>query len=151
MAYFVSRQRYYYSGENLVEVTEGGVDYAGADMLHPKYPGEAKEYIDPREAVRAALAIRDLWRADGEAEVVVAVGCTLGMGIELEEGTDEYNLAWAEKQWESLEKCDRCGEPLGRDTYTLEDYGETFCSEYCADRAWEAKMEDLAEDEEEVN
>ena len=30
MAFYVSRQMYFYSRQNIVEVTAGGLDYAGA-------------------------------------------------------------------------------------------------------------------------
>jgi len=33
MKYYVSRQRYYYCGQDVVEIAEGGLDYSGADML----------------------------------------------------------------------------------------------------------------------
>ncbi len=100
MKFFVSRQHYYYSGEYVVEVAAGGLDFAGCDMLSYKYPGEGIEYDDPREAVKAALVIRDLWQADlPEQKIGVGVGCTMGMGVELEPDTDEFALAWADKSW----------------------------------------------------
>lgn len=98
--FFVSRQRYYYSGESVVEVVSGGRDYANADMLVPKYDGEGQEYTDPLEAVEKALEILAAWRLDRpEIEIGIAVGTSAGMGMELEPDTMEYARAWAEK-WE---------------------------------------------------
>lgn len=69
--FFVSRQQYYYSGTSTVEVTAGGLDYAGADMLRTKYRhlGESEEYTSAVEAVKAAIAIRDAWIRDYPAKI----------------------------------------------------------------------------------
>jgi hypothetical protein len=146
MPYFVSRQNYYYSGERVVEVEAGGLDCAGADMLVPKYPGEGEEYADPREAVKVAVAIRAAWAADlPEEEIFIGVGSSLGMGLELEGGTDEEALAWAEKVYENLPKCDQCGEMLGDNPYMCFSGGdERFCSEYCAELYVEEEQKYLA-------
>lgn len=162
MPFFVSRQRYYYSGKHVVEVTSGGLDYAGADMLGIDYPGEGKEYADPREAVEAAIEICRSWRADRKSVATktnrydamrpsVAVGATAGMGLELEPTTFKEARAWANKHWESLPKCGHCGEPLPdkRNRYKLIDFADDteYCSEYCADKAYEFYMKDMEESE----
>ncbi len=38
---------------------------------------------------------------------------------------------------ESLPKCDKCGEVLGKDRYSNEDYcaDEAFCSQYCCEES----------------
>jgi len=63
MKYYVSRQNYYYSQLLIVEIAAGGLDYSGADMLVAEYKnlGEGEEYIDPRKAVEAAIAIARAW------------------------------------------------------------------------------------------
>lgn len=138
--FFVSRQHYYYSGEHIVEIATGGCDYAGSDMLATKYSGEGCEYDDPREAVKAAIEIRDAWKADKpKLEIEIAAGSTGGMGIELEpQDSDEELVAWAEKAYEKLPKCDRCGKPLGKEHYTLKETDEKFCSEFCAEESYAA-------------
>lgn len=159
--YYVSRQLYYYSREQVVEVTAGGQDYAGADMLVPKYAGEGREYTDPREAVEAACRIAREWRADaGDVrppfEIHVACGSTGGMGMELEPDTFAAARAWAEERWEELPKCDRCGEPITEGGgYMLTDFpsDERYCREYCADMAAAdiyAEIEEVEEEDEDA-
>jgi hypothetical protein len=150
MGYYVSRQHYYYSGENVVEIEPGGLDYSGPDMLTTKYPGEGVEFDDPRDAVEAAIRIRDSWRADAGETVHISYGQTTGgMGMEHESDdtdNDEAARDWARRRWDEVPKCDRCGEalPTRRDGkpifyYNL-DLGEDsgrFCSEVCCGIAHE--------------
>jgi hypothetical protein len=140
---YVSRQSYYYSGERVVEVELNGLDYSGADMLSVGYKnlGEGKEYDDPREAIKAAVAIRDAWRKDEpDEEINIALGSTGGMGMEIEptEKTDDELKEWAEERWNALPKCERCGDVLDpKDTYhrvDFPDFGD-FCSENCVEMA----------------
>lgn len=117
--FFVSRQKYYYSGVPVVEVTSGGLDYAGADMLVPKFPGEGMEYDDPVEAIEAAICICREWRKAGEKKASVGVGSTGGMGMELEPSTFADVRAWAQKR---LEKMIERGEfDDGSDDCSVED------------------------------
>ncbi|MDO8490838.1 MAG: hypothetical protein Q7T04_02340 [Dehalococcoidia bacterium] len=52
-------------------------------------------------------------------------------------GTFKALLAWADKIFEKLPKCDRCGDLLPEHYYTVQElYGDKFCSEYCAERAY---------------
>jgi len=135
--YFVSRQCYWPDGQNMVEIAGGGLDYANPDMLVARYPGEGKEYEDPCEAVEAALTIAKQWKADcPDKEIEVAYGNTMGFTMPFE-GSDEKELReWAEKRYEELPKCDRCGEVLKKEWYINDDWsGEKFCSEYCAEKS----------------
>ena len=152
--WYVSRQHYYYSGEYVVEIAFGGIDYSGADMLANGY-NEEGEYVDPREAVEAAIAIRKQWKRDQpkpKLKIGIAMGSTGGMGLELEGGATVAELrAHAKKAYESVPKCDKCGEIIEGDPVTLCDYpDEDYCSENCADRAWEEieRMNQEDEDEE---
>lgn len=111
MKYYVSRQRYYYSNESLVEVAQGGVDYAGADMLVKKYEGEAQEYVNPIEAAEAAISIRQAWQKDYPNEAIgIAIGNGQGFGLEFEPTSDEEVLAVAKRLYDKMPKCDTCGE-----------------------------------------
>ena len=98
--YFVSRQMYWPTGERVVEIAVGGVEYANPDMLVPWYPGEGVEYETPRKALEAALSIRGAWsRDDGPCRV--EVGCTHGFTMPFEEHpTDEELWRWVEKEEE---------------------------------------------------
>jgi hypothetical protein len=144
--FFVSRQRYWGvepNRRNVVEIVSGGCDYANPDMLSPKYRGEAREYDDPRDAVRTALEIRDAWRANApELEILIVAGSTGGFTAPLSDDDDcvmdEKALwEWAEKAYEALPKCDECGGLIRGNPFYLVDFvGEyRFCSERCADKA----------------
>ena len=99
--YFVSRQCYWPDGRNVVEIAEGGLDYANPDMLVSKYPGEGEEYEDPREAVTAALEIAKLWRSDSNEEIEVAYGNTLGFTMPFEGSEEKDLIEWAEKRYQT--------------------------------------------------
>lgn len=154
MLFFVSRQRYWPDGDLVVEIASGGVEYSNPDMLVEKYGklGEGLETNDPREALEAAIAVRDAWNADLKAvyeEIEaptardpnffysrVEIGYTMGMTMPFESYPSDDDLReWAEKAWENTPKCDQCGEPLPEepDRYVLYDYPDfLFCSDNCA-------------------
>lgn len=140
--WFVSRQSYWGvepEDQYCVEIAAGGMDNANPDMLVAKYEGEGEEYADPREAVEAALKVRDAWKANRPGDVInVAHGDTCGMTLPFEGDTDEALKQWAEKKYESLPKCDECGEIIGKDSHKLWEYPDfEFCREYCAERWYE--------------
>ncbi len=140
--WFVSRQSYWGvepEDQNVVEIASGGLDYANPDMLSAAYKnlGEGQEYDDPRDALTAALAIRDAWRKNKPHLVIrVAHGCTMGMTMPFEGEEDEKALwEWANAAWEKLPKCDQCGGVLPKDHFTDCDSRELkFCSERCAEK-----------------
>lgn len=153
--YTVTRQLYYYSGEAIVEIASGGIDYSGSDALSPKYPGEMQEYSDPREAVEVAIRICNLWRKEKPTKYPrVGHGSTLGMGLEIEASTYKDARAWAAKAWEALEKCTNCGNPMPdnkREFWRANDYdGIDYCSEHCADMAIEFDAREEARYQEEL-
>lgn len=141
--YFCSRQSYWPAGENVVEIAAGGLEYSNPDMLSdlPDHTygklGDMLETMDPREALEAAIAIRDEWnRRGGNARI--EVGFTHGCTIPFEEHpTDKQLQEWAEAAWAETPKCAKCGDPLpGEDWYYIPEIGVEdlwFCSEYCAD------------------
>lgn len=158
--YQVTRQKQYHSGDRVVEIAS---KEPGPDALVEQYRdlGEGKTFSDPREAVKAAIAIRKAWakdlllsyRLDRRPPVLIAYGVGGGyMGIEEEgEGDAQGAIDWAERKYEALPKCDQCGDPLPGSGYThwlLED--ERFCSENCADLRWEEWQKQLVEDSEEA-
>lgn len=152
MAYFVSRQCYWGvdpEDQNVVEIAHGGLDYANPDMLVEKYEGEGQEYEDPREALTAALAVAEAWKADKpDLTINIAHGFTGGNTMPFEPDKVEDLKVWAEKAWQDLPKCDQCGDILPKEHYVLTedpDLGK-YCSEYCCDKAAEA-MHDPIEEE----
>lgn len=153
MLYFVSRQSYW--GEDpadVVEIAVGGRDYANPDMLVEKYRryGEGDEFDDPRDAVEAAIKIAEAWSSDAGEVRPIAYGCTAGFTLPFSPSGYEEARAWAERTYEKLPKCPRCGDllPEARECYS-HDFadGEFFCSEDCAERDFYDRFEDEAEEE----
>ena len=157
---YLSRQHYWGVDEPLVvEIADGGLDYANPDMLcdtEGKYSklGCDQEYTDPREALKAAIAVRDEWAKGDDLVSVPRIECgyTGGNTIPFEEFPDDDDLKeWAEQQWNAIPKCDQCGEPLPenkREQYHLLEWDleERFCSEYCAENYAESLWEEEEED-----
>jgi hypothetical protein len=148
----------------MVEIAGGGRDYSNPDMASPQYPGEGEEYTDPREAVKVALLIRDLWKEDEpDEEIGVGEGCTGGYTMPFDSSDDATLIAWAEEKYAELEKCARCGEVLGdRQDHWIQIYEppyndslmndftepkEYYCSENCGDRAYDEAYVYWAESE----
>ncbi len=67
--YFVNCQHQYYSGNYLVEIAYPDQDSIGSDMLATNYADEG-EYSDPREALEAAIKVREMLKADHPNETV---------------------------------------------------------------------------------
>ena len=55
-----------------------------------------------------------------------------------EPDSEEQLKEWAQKTYDSLKKCDQCGEVLGKEVWHVTDDPDLgdFCSEYCADKAY---------------
>lgn len=141
----VTRQRQWPDGNNVVEVSVGGIDYTNPDALRAKYPGEFEEFSDPREAVNTAIKIARQWRRDSKIHVSIGVGSTHGMTIPFESETQRHAIAWARKVWESLPKCAGCTNPLPdskRERWSANEWGGLeYCSRDCAVRAAEFEEE----------
>lgn len=139
--WFVSRQCYWSADDPyVVEIAGGGLDYANPDMYSPKYPGEGKEYTDPREAAKVALDIAKRWKLDEpDKDIGVAHGHTGGFTMPFEPAGEAEIQAWAEKAYDRLPKCDMCGGPLPEEIKQWTDVHREFrfCSEYCAEKSWE--------------
>ena len=151
--WFVSRQKYWHSGDCVVEIAAGGLEYSNPDMLSdlPDHTygklGDMLETMDPREALAAAIAIRDEWRQHTDEPVRIETGFTHGCTIPFEEEpTDEQLHKWAEKAWENTLKCDSCGDALPeKDYYIVPEWGDDlrYCQEYCADSAYQTAQKEV--------
>jgi hypothetical protein len=145
--WFVSRQSYWPDGTNVVEIASGGLDYANPDMLVANWKrlGEGETFNDPREAVEAAIAICREWRKQ-KVKCSIAHGYTAGYTMPFEEGTFKEAIAWADKEWESLPKCDcGCDEPLGNEYWYANEWdGLKYATEYCAEKQVEFEMQQEA-------
>lgn len=187
--YFVSRQIYWgidsepfredgkYEDatycQHVVEVAVGGQDYANPNMIAERWSrlGEGNEFEDPREAIEAAIQIRNEWKKnpplgdeDGKpVRIEVVFGSTGGNTIpfevtlktgddDIERASDEELQAKGERIWEKLPKCAECGELLGEEKYGDPNLGEfNCCSERCAEKHYgdpEGRDEEETDDEE---
>lgn len=112
--------------------------------------GEGETFVSPVRAVEAAIQVCDAWRADGCPEAQIGYGATGGMTMPFDPCTFEEARAWAAKREESLPKCGRCGELLGRKRYTIPELDDqTFCREYCAEQTWYDHCDQMGENNEE--
>jgi hypothetical protein len=140
MAYFVSRQAVWGTGAFVVEIA-GSLDTSGPDAYSPPYEGEVESYNDPREAVEAAISIRDSWRVDRQGKQDPSPEDIFLDSDEEGEDDDATTRAWAVQEWQQLPQCDHCGKslPEKRKRWHLADdcTGEEFCSQECADKATE--------------
>jgi hypothetical protein len=134
MPFTVTRQLQWPEGTPVVEVSAGGLDYTNPDALVQRYAGEFETFDDPRKAVAVAIAICKSWRKDGERRARIGHGATGGMTMPFDPCTFAQAMAWAERRYAELPKCDACGELLGKETYHKWDSDEKFCSEYCVER-----------------
>jgi hypothetical protein len=101
--------------------------------------GDGQEFVDPRDAADAALALRAQWAHDIGKKVALSFG---DADIGWSKSTRKDVLAWAEKAFERADKCAECGKPLGKERWRPTEWAEDdeFCSEYCADKAYSAFM-----------
>jgi hypothetical protein len=143
----VTRQIQWPNGDPIVEISEGGIDYTNPDALAAKYPGEFREFEDPREAVNTAIEICKAWRKDGKPTAMLGIGATGGYTIPFDSTTFRNAKKWAEETWDKLEKCPVCGTVM-EDTkewwragtwydngdFVPNDDGLKYCSEYCAEK-----------------
>lgn len=140
--YYVTRQAYYYS-ECAVEIAPGEtIDVTGCDTLMERWPelGEGTKFINPRDAVKAAIKISRAWNKP------IAINNWRGWGGEGEVIESPFDLLlWVHQQEERMVRCDRCGNTVHEENaHYLSEFDSIFCSEYCAESAWD---EDYDEEE----
>jgi len=142
--YTVTRQHQFPDGNNIVEVSAGGIDYCNPDALVAKYAGEFEVFADPREAVETAIEIVRDWRKDTREPIHIGIGVTGGLTMPFDPTTFKDARAWARKACELAPKCSECGGLLPpkreRFTHQLAD-GEEFCREYCAEENYRRSAE----------
>jgi len=64
------------------------------------------------------------------------VGDTGGYTCPFEPTNRKELIKWAESEYESLSKCDRCGKIIKGPGYYLSECDGTFCSGQCAENAY---------------
>jgi len=117
------------------------------DALGVKYKelGEGEGYEDPREAATAAIKVAARWAQDESERIGLAWQTRAGgyFGVVADEADEEELKSLAEKEYESIPKCARCGDILGK-TWYHDYFGEDkYCSEFCATET----MRELDEDD----
>ena len=140
--YTVTRQLQF-MGARMVEISAGGFDNVNPDMLVERYDHEGETFIDPRDAVDAAIEIYNLWRMDEPgSDIYIGYGDTFGSAMPFEASCIPDITSWSEKEYDALPKCDRCGDILidVYQSYYIED--ALFCSENCAQNACDEMFEE---------
>jgi hypothetical protein len=143
----VTRQIQYPDGDYTVEISKGSYDYVNPGALVEKYEGEGKTYNSAVEAVEVAIKIQTQWQKDcPDEEIIIGMGNTTGMTVHF--GSCDPDFLKQRAKELDIEKgyCDQCGEVLPEDPFRAWDiYGsdmdESFCSDYCADKAHNANYE----------
>ncbi len=131
--YTVTRQRQFPDGNQVVEVSTGTRDYCNPDALCEKYNGEMEEFFDPRKAVEIAITIVRAWRRASGQKVSIGFGNTHGDTMPFAASTFKNARAWAKAEWNELEKCPGCSNPMGKEKWHANDWdGLNYCSERCA-------------------
>ena len=135
----------------MVEVSAGSFDYTNPDALVATFAnlGEGETFLSPVAAVEAAIAICRAWRNDGAPTAKVAYGATGGMTMPFDPCTYEEARKWAAKREVVLPRCDRCGELLPENHFTVPELdGEKFCRSYCAEEAYAQACTELEVEDE---
>ena len=138
--YTVTRQIQWPTGEHMVEVNVGGLDYCNPDALVERYPGEFQSFMNPVEAVETAIEICRAWRKDGEKQAKVGVGATGGATCPFESSSFKDARRWARDILKKLPRCSECGEIMEEDQefWYATDFeilsDEKYCSERCANK-----------------
>ena len=142
MSYYVSRQMQWPDGQLYVEIAGGGLDYSSPGMLSGDWDGEG-EYTDPREAAENAWTLFVKWIGkEPKEDIRISWGYNMDMFVISEDDmtkSKEELDTWAEKEYESLAKCYKCGELVIEEWKWIDhdDYDEDliFCSENCVEQA----------------
>jgi hypothetical protein len=143
--YTVTRQVQWPDGLEVVEVSQGGLDYANPDVLSPRYPSEGETYPNPRDAAAAAIDICRRWRKDGHKNARVAYGATMGFTMPFSPCTFKELREWAERRYRALvitlPSCESCGATIwdSKDAWWSRDY-QGYCSQKCVEDAYAAEV-----------
>ena len=136
MTWTVTRQCQWPDGNNVVEVSAGGIDYTNPDALSAKFAGEFETFAAPREAAEVAIRICQEWRKVHKGRrPAVGVGGTGGMTMPFDPTTFRDLRRWAKAAYGALEKCPGCGGIMGGEKWRADDWsGQEFCSERCTEK-----------------
>lgn len=146
--YYVNRVHSWPDGDYFVEVVLS-LDAGDPGTLVPVYRrlGEGDGFLNPKEAAVSAVRVQRQWIKDKQLDIELAYnGAFAGqLGVPGERVTACELFAWARKEFEQLERCAECGEIMGGERYMIfDDIDDTFCSQVCAENAYDKWLEDSA-------
>jgi len=106
MKYVITRQLQWPTGELVVEVSTGGMDYTNPDALAPMYPNEMVE-LTFKEVEQSAINIVEKWQTDinsGKTRfngktVKLGFGSTLGFTMPFQGEEFDKEILKEFKQW----------------------------------------------------
>ena len=126
------------SGQPVVEVSAGSLDYTNPDALSKAFAGEFETFTDPTEAAETAIRICRAWRQAGERRATVGHGATGGSTMPFEPCSFKELREWAQERLAALPRCPQCGGLMGSErwkptVFYVED-DEACCSASCCDK-----------------
>jgi len=146
MHYSVARHIHWATGNLIVEINVGGIDY---DVLPPIYDGEGVTYDTCGKAVEAAIRIAEAWKRSEKRKIYITVSSTddIVLPFEMEQAnkkTYKRLRKLAKEIDKGVERCRRCGDILRGDNrwghaLTYDEY--PFCSTACADMDYYERTE----------
>lgn len=143
--FYLTQQRYWHDeeGRNCLELA------SQLDAVSPGCIEFITESDDPREIALKAIQLQDYYFTDKNEDWPITIGTVLCYGNPDDGLCVEEVKLWGERHYKALDKCDRCGELLGK-TWFVHDFAdeERFCSEHCADEAYRDFYEENIDDEE---
>ena len=146
----VTRQRRWEDGLNIVEISQGGLDYSNPDALGRKYPEDFSEHVGMLAAVETGIELAKKWQKDSKEKIFIAIGNTGGNTAHFEELTlnkkNCLSLVRKARQFdETLPKCPVCSSIGKLEWYWVENPGDHVCSERCVEKMVEDYYENCDE------
>ena len=137
MKFVVTRQMQWPESKLMVELSEGGIDYANPDTLVQRYNGEFEEFDDACIAAETAISIFNAWKKDTpEEDIFLGVGYTMGMTMPFNECTPDELRKWAENVKMRGKRCELCNNIAIEGGTLCED-----CSRECYEDSYEEEEE----------
>ena len=140
--YLISKRDKSLDAKSLSKVEIRIVDRGRKDM------GDAIKVVSPRDAILAALSLKDSWAKEGVNKIHVVVVDKDGKDLFKTKKTIKL-WNWADDESKNLERCKECGRILPEEVYSVKfpNCG-WYCSKSCADKNLVAQSMDNNEETE---
>lgn len=115
------------------------------------YPEDDNTFVNPVEAAEAALKLKSQWERDNKKDISIAVWNCKGSELEflLKTKFASKLLKWANHEFLSLPKCNRCRGIRSEQGYRNRfQSNDVFCSESCANGDLEEQIDSMNDNEE---